>query len=173
MASNSTATKVGHGLAKVLGIKLHYRNPQGLDDVSRGESVYSVSSADSYVEQEPSTWEWIQSVIPTGRGLVRWAYNLFPFVHWIGRYNVQWLYGDLVAGKQLSLLLYTARLILMLGITVGCVVVPQSMAYARLAELAPEYGLYSSFMGVLVYWFFATSKDITIGVSAEWGEPKV
>ena len=52
-----------------------------------------------------------------------------------------------------------------LGITVGFVVIPQSMAYAKLAELAPEFGLYSSFMGVLIYWFFATSKDITIGVS--------
>ena len=52
-----------------------------------------------------------------------------------------------------------------LGITVGAVVVPQGMAYAELAELPPEYGLYSSFMGVLIYWFFATSKDITIGVS--------
>lgn len=38
------------------------------------------------------------------------------------------------------------------------------MAYAKLAELDVEYGLYSSFMGVLIYWFFATSKDITIGV---------
>jgi len=37
------------------------------------------------------------------------------------------------------------------------------MAYATLASLPPQYGLYSSFMGVLVYWFFATSKDITIG----------
>jgi sodium-independent sulfate anion transporter 11 len=37
------------------------------------------------------------------------------------------------------------------------------MAYAILAELKPQFGLYSSFMGVLVYWFFATSKDITIG----------
>lgn len=55
----------------------------------------------------------------------------------------------------------------MSGITVGAVVVPQSMAYAGLAELAPEFGLYSSFMGVLVYWFFATSKDITIGVSLD------
>ena len=54
------------------------------------------------------------------------------------------------------------------GITVGAVVVPQSMAYAKLAELAPEFGLYSSFMGVLIYWFFATSKDITIGVSQEF-----
>jgi MFS superfamily sulfate permease-like transporter len=39
------------------------------------------------------------------------------------------------------------------------------MAYAQLANLPVEYGLYSSFMGVLIYWFFATSKDITIGVS--------
>jgi len=51
------------------------------------------------------------------------------------------------------------------GITIGAVVVPQGMAYAILADLAPEYGLYTSFMGVLIYWFFATSKDITIGVS--------
>jgi sodium-independent sulfate anion transporter 11 len=52
------------------------------------------------------------------------------------------------------------------GITVGAVVVPQGMAYAQLAQLPVEYGLYSSFMGVLIYWFFATSKDITIGVSS-------
>jgi sodium-independent sulfate anion transporter 11 len=41
------------------------------------------------------------------------------------------------------------------------------MAYAKLALLPVEFGLYSSFMGVLIYWFFATSKDITIGVSAD------
>jgi MFS superfamily sulfate permease-like transporter len=40
------------------------------------------------------------------------------------------------------------------------------MAYAVVADLAPQFGLYSSFMGVLIYWFFATSKDITIGVSS-------
>lgn len=59
------------------------------------------------------------------------------------------------------------------GITVGAVVVPQSMAYARLAELAPQFGLYSSFMGVLIYWFFATSKDITIGVRISSGVQKM
>lgn len=50
------------------------------------------------------------------------------------------------------------------GITIGAVVVPQGMAYALLAKLEVQFGLYSSFMGVLIYWFFATSKDITIGV---------
>lgn len=51
------------------------------------------------------------------------------------------------------------------GVTVGFVVVPQGMAYALLAQLPPEYGLYTSFVGFLLYWAFATSKDITIGVS--------
>lgn len=92
-------SKIGHTLAKGLGIKLNYRNPQGTDAISRGESLYSVSSADSFLEEEPTTWEWIQSVTPSGPGMLRWAYNLFPFTHWIGHYNLQWLYGDLVAGK--------------------------------------------------------------------------
>lgn len=47
--------------------------------------------------------------------------------------------------------------------TVGAVVVPQGMAYAKLALLPPQFGLYSSFVGVIIYFLFATSKDITIG----------
>jgi sodium-independent sulfate anion transporter 11 len=43
------------------------------------------------------------------------------------------------------------------------VLVPQSLSYAKLAQLPPEYGLYSSFIGVLTYAFFATSKDVSIG----------
>lgn len=144
----STSTKVGHGLAKVLGIKLDYRNETEGDRITRGESAFSVSSADSYVEQEPTAAEWIRSITPTGHGILAYFHSLFPFTKWIGFYNLQWLYGDLVA-----------------GITIGAVVVPQGMAYAQLAELPVYYGLYSSFMGVLIYWFFATSKDITIGVS--------
>ena len=42
------------------------------------------------------------------------------------------------------------------GITIGAVVVPQGMAYAKLAELPVQFGLYSSFVGVILYWFFAT-----------------
>ncbi|KAF2682793.1 sulfate permease-like protein [Lentithecium fluviatile CBS 122367] len=142
----STSTKIGHGLAKILGINLHYRHETGSERVTRGESVFSINSADTYVEEEPTAIEWLHEVIPTGQDIAHYFIHLFPFLHWITRYNVQWLIGDLVA-----------------GITVGAVVVPQSMAYAKLAQLPVEFGLYSSFMGVLIYWFFATSKDITIG----------
>lgn len=141
----STSTKVGHGLAKVLGIKLEQHNPPE-DLLTRGESAYSVDSADTFFEPEPSSKEWLQSLNPGKKGVINYFRNLFPFTRWILRYNLTWLAGDLVA-----------------GITVGCVVVPQSMAYAKLAALPVEFGLYSSFMGVLIYWFFATSKDITIG----------
>lgn len=138
------SSKVTTGVAKVLGIRLDER--EHADKLTRGESVFSVSSADTYVEEEPTVGEWFREITPSGADLWNYVKSLFPFLHWIGNYNLQWLYGDLVA-----------------GITVGAVVVPQGMAYAKLAQLPVEYGLYSSFMGVLIYWFFATSKDITIG----------
>ncbi|KAL9933890.1 hypothetical protein V8E36_006972, partial [Tilletia maclaganii] len=37
------------------------------------------------------------------------------------------------------------------------------MSYALFVNLAPEYGLYSSFAGVMIYALFATSKDVTVG----------
>lgn len=145
----STSTKIGHGLAKVLGIKLDpYNQTPANDKITRGESVFSVSSADTFVEEEPTVKEWFSELAPSGRDMAVYARSIFPFTHWITRYNMQWFTGDMVA-----------------GITIGAVVVPQGMAYAVLAELPVEYGLYTSFMGVLIYWFFATSKDITIGVS--------
>lgn len=99
MASSPTTTKIGHALAKVLGIKLQYRNPTGEVNLTRGESVFSVSTADTYVEEVPSSLEWIRQIAPTGRTFVNWVYDLFPFTHWIGRYNGTWLIGDLVAGQ--------------------------------------------------------------------------
>lgn len=144
----SPAARLGDGISKVLGIKRDYRDPfPGDGPVTRGESTLSAGSADTYVEEEPNSIDWISDLLPASHEVVTYIINLFPFLRWIGRYNLQWFAGDLVA-----------------GVTVGVVVVPQGMAYADLAELPVQFGLYSSFMGVLIYWFFATSKDITIGV---------
>ncbi|KAI9033722.1 sulfate transporter family-domain-containing protein [Phycomyces nitens] len=75
--------------------------------------------------------------------------SMFPIITWIHRYNLQWLIRDLIAGA-----------------TVGVVIVPQSMGYAKLAMLSPQYGLYTAFVGLCVYCLFATSKDISIGPTA-------
>lgn len=39
------------------------------------------------------------------------------------------------------------------------------MAYAFLAQLSPEYGLFTSFAGFAIYWVFGTSRDVVVGVS--------
>eukprot|EP00026_Physarum_polycephalum_P001797 Phypoly_transcript_01800.p1 GENE.Phypoly_transcript_01800~~Phypoly_transcript_01800.p1 ORF type:complete len:721 (-),score=109.97 Phypoly_transcript_01800:174-2336(-) len=72
--------------------------------------------------------------------------SLFPIIKWLPKYNRHWFLGDIIA-----------------AVTIGCVVIPQGMAYAKIATLPVQFGLYSSFTGVLLYCFFATSKDITIG----------
>jgi solute carrier family 26 (sodium-independent sulfate anion transporter), member 11 len=95
------ATKVGHTLAKVLGIKLQYRNELN-EEIRRGESVFSSQTTDTYVEEEPRSADWVREVIPSRHDLAVYGRSLFPFTHWIGRYNLQWLIGDLVAGMMFS-----------------------------------------------------------------------
>ena len=88
----------------------------------------------------------------------RWAKNLkkieilmqyFPILRWAPNYNVHFFVADLIA-----------------GLTVGCMVVPQSLAYALSAGLPGIYGLYSSFMCLFVYCIFGTSKDLSVGPTA-------
>ncbi|MEZ4698075.1 MAG: sulfate permease [Rhodothermales bacterium] len=55
---------------------------------------------------------------------------------------------------------------LLAGLTVGVVLVPQSMAYALLAGVPPVYGLYASLVPLLVYPIFGTSKQLAGGVIA-------
>ncbi|KAI0747885.1 sulfate permease [Daedaleopsis nitida] len=91
--------------------------------------------------------DWFNSFTSNPRrDALRYVESLFPIVGWITRYNLGWLYGDVVA-----------------GLTVGIVVVPQSMSYAQIATLPTQYGLYSAFVGVFLYCLFATSKDVSIG----------
>lgn len=90
--------------------------------------------------------------------------SLFPIVNWLPKYNLIWFSSDLTA-----------------GITIATLVIPQSIAYgtlctktyidivltfinlAKIGNLPPLFGLYTSFFGVLIYSLFGTSKDISIG----------
>lgn len=103
-------------------------------------------SANHFTEDSPDVSEWIRDQVPSTQETLAYFMSLFPFLSWISHYNLQWAAGDLVA-----------------GLTIGIVVVPQGMAYAMLANLEPQFGLYSSFVGVMIYWVFGTSKDISIG----------
>ncbi|KAJ1957963.1 hypothetical protein EC988_000566, partial [Linderina pennispora] len=90
----------------------------------------------NYVEPRASTKKWLKdNVVPSKQSSVDYAKSLFPIATWIYRYNWTWFLGDMVA-----------------GLTVGVVVIPQGMAYAKLAQLPPEFGLYSSFVGCALYF---------------------
>ncbi|KAG5533311.1 hypothetical protein RHGRI_027486 [Rhododendron griersonianum] len=51
----------------------------------------------------------------------------------------------------------------MAGVTVGIMLVPQSMSYAKLAGLPAIYGLYSGFVPIFVYAIFGSSRQLAIG----------
>ncbi|CAG9938420.1 unnamed protein product [Clonostachys rosea f. rosea IK726] len=122
--------------------------PPEPEDRVAGDTVSQLaSSPDMYIEGLPTSVEWLREQLPSAGEAASYTVSLFPFVSWVSHYNnIQWLASDVVA-----------------GVTIGAVVVPQGMAYALLAKLPPEYGLYSSFVGVMLYWIFGTSKDISIG----------
>ncbi|SCV04393.1 LAMI_0H15764g1_1 [Lachancea mirantina] len=117
----------------------YYGNRNGLSEVKLPEYHESTVGLPEYFDYKWRGYFKIKTVID-------YFIQLFPILKWLPHYNLRWLYQDLVA-----------------GITVGCVLVPQSMSYAQIATLPPEYGLYSSFIGAFIYSFFATSKDVCIG----------
>jgi SulP family sulfate permease len=88
----------------------------------------------------------IPSASSTKQGI--WARYL-PFAKdslWWLRYRREDLPGDLIAG------LVTATLL-----------VPQSMAYALLAGLPPQAGLYASILPVIAYGFLGSSRALSVG----------
>jgi sulfate permease, SulP family len=57
----------------------------------------------------------------------------------------------------------TGRSDLVAGLTVAVMLVPQAMAYAALAGMPPETGLYASLLPVVVYAVFGTSGQLAVG----------
>ena len=52
---------------------------------------------------------------------------------------------------------------LIAGLTVGVLIVPQSMAYALLAGLPPIYGLYAGLFPLFLYGILGTSRQMSVG----------
>jgi len=80
-----------------------------------------------------------------GRRIVK----LVPVLSWLPRYQRQDLRGDLIA-----------------GLTVGAMIIPQAMAYALLAGLPPQAGLYASMVPLVVYAIFGQSRQLGVGPTA-------
>jgi high affinity sulfate transporter 1 len=70
----------------------------------------------------------------------------FPPARWLAEYRRSWLLGDLVA-----------------GITLAAYAIPVSLAYAGLAGLPPQAGIYGYLLGGIGYALLGSSRQLAIG----------
>src|SRR6516165_1416076 len=69
-----------------------------------------------------------------------------PAVRWLADYRVEWLASDIVAGA-----------------TLAAYAIPVSLAYAGLAGLPPQAGIYGYLLGGLGYALLGSSRQLAIG----------
>jgi SulP family sulfate permease len=70
----------------------------------------------------------------------------FPPAQWLAAYQLKWLQGDVIG-----------------GVTLAAYGIPVSLAYASLAGLPPQYGIYCYLVGGLFYALFGSSRQLAIG----------
>ena len=72
--------------------------------------------------------------------------NIFPGFAWLQGYGRSEFRSDLIS-----------------GVTIAFMLIPQGMAYAVVAGLLPEYGLYACILPPIIYALLGTSNKISIG----------
>jgi MFS superfamily sulfate permease-like transporter len=72
--------------------------------------------------------------------------RFFPPAQWLAGYRAPWLRGDIVA-----------------GVTLAAYAIPVSLAYAGLAGLPPQVGIYGYLLGGLGYALLGSSRQLAIG----------
>ncbi|KAB1205721.1 putative sulfate transporter 3.3 [Morella rubra] len=74
------------------------------------------------------------------------AQCIFPILNWGPNYSPKLFKSDIVS-----------------GLTIASLAIPQGISYAKLANLPPIVGLYSSFVPPLVYAVLGSSRDLAVG----------
>src|SRR5580704_16287995 len=75
-----------------------------------------------------------------------WHAKRFPPARWLAEYRSSWLLNDIVA-----------------GITLAAYAIPVSLAYAGLAGLPPQVGIYGYMLGGLGYALLGSSRQLAVG----------
>ncbi|KAF7813813.1 putative sulfate transporter 3.5 [Senna tora] len=84
------------------------------------------------------------------RGKIVKGFQYFvPIFEWLPSYNLRLFFRDFLA-----------------GLTITSLAIPQGISYAKLADIPPINGLYSSFVPPLVYAIFGSSRHVAVGTVA-------
>ncbi|MFL9913275.1 SulP family inorganic anion transporter [Paraburkholderia sp. RL17-337-BIB-A] len=71
-----------------------------------------------------------------------------PFPEWLGDYRKEWARPDIIA-----------------GLTVAAVVIPKALAYATIAGLPVQVGLYTALTPMLIYALLGTSRVLSVSTT--------
>ncbi|KAI3757398.1 hypothetical protein L6452_04935 [Arctium lappa] len=94
----------------------------------------------------PSSSSSSQKEQPPSARLIAVLRSVFPVLSWGRNYKASKFKNDLIA-----------------GLTLASLSIPQSIGYAALANLDPQYGLYGSVVPPLIYSVMGTSQELAIG----------
>ena len=78
--------------------------------------------------------------------MIKQLQQYIPALNWLKNYQSKHLFGDITA-----------------GIIVTSLLIPQGMAYALLAGLPPQIGLYASILPAIIYPLLGTSQVLAVG----------
>lgn len=95
---------------------------------------------------DPMTEESAAATNRAASAPVRGWRAAFPPAQWLPAYRARWLPRDAIA-----------------GVTLAAYGIPVSLAYALLAGLPPQYGIYCYMVGGLFYALFGSSRQLAIG----------
>lgn len=104
-------------------------------------SVEPQSAPEAGIEGRASLREQAQKCLASPR-----MQKILPILCWLPSYKRDDLASDITAGTIVAIML-----------------IPQSMAYALLAGLPPQMGLYASILPLIVYSLFGTSRSLGMG----------
>ncbi|URD73890.1 STAS domain, partial [Musa troglodytarum] len=129
-----------------MGTLGEHRNEVNLE--KRGSFFRSFRSdlKETFLPDDPFRHLEHQSGCAAAGSLVKY---FVPVLEWAPKYTLAKLQADLLA-----------------GITIASLAVPQGISYARLANLHPIVGLYSSFVPPLIYVVFGSSTNLAVGNTA-------
>lgn len=115
----------------------------------------------------------VQILLPVGKTPKSYLATFFPIMGWITSYNVK---ANLVTGMSRLGAPGSAEARceprvfpladIIAGLSVGAMIVPQSIAYAGIAKLPAYIGLFSAMVPVYMYAIFGTCKEMAPGPTA-------